>query len=302
MKIKKITTALLIPAFFLAACSRDAVTPPKTNTSKIIAIEKFWGRVEWRDFVSSLNDKYLVELALVYGSIKPNSPGISPKGEVLDAVMALNFNSGRDAVIDHMQMDAMNAYWGKLEKAGTVFTNPGYHVEWHEIVKRACYWAGVDGISYDHKTSFQSEQALIKKLLADRWDRLSKEQRSDVINKAPELSGLSSSQKAAILTGSGGVLVATLSSTILLSGFAFYTTMSSVLCASAGALGVALPFGAYMGASSAAAILSGPLGWTIAALGVGGGVFMYFEEGDKEKVIKMVVATHLIKVRVLENK
>ncbi len=302
MKTKKITTALLIPALFLAGCNHNAVTLPKTDTSKVIAIEKLWGRVEWRDFVSSLNDKYLVELALVYGAIRPNSPGISPKGEVLDAIMALNFNSGREAVIDSMQVNAMNAYWGKIEKGRTVFTNPGYHVEWHEIVKRACYWAGVDGLSYDHESSFQAEQALMKKLLADSWDRLSKDQRADVIQRSQELSGLSSSQKAAILTGSGGVLVATLSSTILLSGFAFYATMSSVLCASAGALGVALPFGAYMGASSTAAVISGPIGWSVAALGVGGAVFMYFEEGDKEKVIKMVVATHLMKVRVLENK
>lgn len=56
-----------------------------------------------------------------------------------------------------------------------------------------------------------------------------------------------------------------------------------------------------MGASSAAAVLSGPVGWTVAALGVGSAIFMYFEEGDKEKVIKIVVATHLMKLRFLND-
>ena len=57
-----------------------------------------------------------------------------------------------------------------------------------------------------------------------------------------------------------------------------------------------------MGASSSAAVFGGPIGWTVAALGVGGAIFMYFEEGDKEKVIKIVVATHLMKLRFLNDR
>lgn len=269
---------------------------------KVVAADKLWEPSDWRQFMFALDDTALVDLSIVYGASQLNTPGISSKGEVLDAAKALNEKGGRDALVSSMEPQAMNAFWGKLEKAGTVFTNPGYHVKWHEIVKRACYWAGLDGKEYDKESSFEAEQALVKKLVSDTWNKLSPGQRQEVIQKSEALNHLTESQKTAIIVGTGSALIATLSSTVLLSGFTFYTTMSSVLCASAGFFGVTLPFGAYMGASSSAAVFGGPIGWTVAALGVGGAIFMYFEEGDKEKVIKIVVATHLMKLRFLNDR
>ncbi|MBL9180356.1 MAG: hypothetical protein JNM65_20000 [Verrucomicrobiaceae bacterium] len=301
MNRRRFASAVIIPVIFPSACSRGNKLSHEDRV-RLVAADKQWQPNEWREFMLGLEDSALVDLAIVYGSIRPNTPGISIKGEVLDATMALNYNSGRESLVNTMQEQAMNTFWSKLEKAGTVFTNPGYHVKWHEIVKRACFWAGLDGKEYDTKSSFEAEQALIKKLVAGAWDKLSQDQRREVVLKCEGLSNLTEAQKAAIITGSGGVLIATLSATILLSGFAFYTTMSSVLCASAGVLGITLPFGAYMGASSAAALVGGPVGWTVAALGIGAAIFVFFNDGDKEKLVKMVVATHLMKLRMLNDK
>lgn len=227
MNRRRFTTSLLIPAFAPAACARKTGLSHEERV-RIVAADQLWQPSDWRQFMLAVDDSALVDLAIVYGAIRPNTPGISPKGEVLDATMALNYNSGRDALVTNMEPQAMNAFWGKLEKAGTVFTNPGYHVKWHEIVKRACYWAGLDGKEYDAESSFDAEQALVKKLVADTWNKLSPGQRQKVIQKSEALNHLTESQKTAIIAGTGGALIATLSSTVLLSGFTFYTTMSSV--------------------------------------------------------------------------
>lgn len=293
---------MLASCIFATGCTHT--TPALlsgNNKDAILATDAYWGRVEWRNFISNLSNHRLVELAIVYEAIRPNTPGVSDKGEVLDAEMALNFNSGRTAIIDNMQIQAMNAYWNRTEKAGTAFTNPGYHVEWHKLVERACFFVGVDGQEYGRQKSFESERALIKKLLADNWDRLNKEQREEVIRNSKELSSLTASQQQAIILGSGAAMIATLSTTILMNGFVFYTTMSSVICASAGALGVTLPFGAYMGASSTAALISGPVGWTVVGLAAIGTVVLAFNDPGKEKLVKIVVATHLMKAKAMEE-
>jgi uncharacterized protein YaaW (UPF0174 family) len=305
MNTKKITAALMIPCILLSSCKESAV-PPKSNTeilpnlktSEVLAKNSYWGPKEWRYFISSLNDSNLVELAIAYGALQSGTPGISDKGQVLDAKMSLNFNSGRDAVIAKMEMNAMNAFWSRTEKAATVFTNPGYHVQWHELVKRACYFTRMEGVDYDKEYSFEAEQNLFKKLVSDTWDRMTKEQRAEAIKNSESLSQLSEEQKSAIMVGGGGVLIATLSTTVMLSGFAFYTTMSSVICASAGALGLTLPFGAYMGASSTVALLSGPVGWTVAAIAIIGSAISLFNDPDKEQLIKIVLATHMMKAKV----
>ena len=300
--IKRILVTLLVPLLLVSGCAHRNYSS-ESPRKKAIAIDKQWGPQDWRNFMNVLNNHELVELGVVYGSVRNNIPGINANGEIVDADMAVKFSGGsREGLINNMQENAMRAFWRPDEKIGTMFTNPGYGVAWNEIVKRGCFWAGVNGDEYKNPTSsYSAEEALIKKLLADKWDRLNKEQRDKVINESEALKKLNQSQKSAILLGSGSVFVSTLSGAALLSGFSFYTTMSSVMCASAGALGITLPFSAYIGASSTVAFLSGPVGWTVVALGAGGAAFLYFDDGDKEKTIKIIVATHLMKMRVLQE-
>ena len=302
MKTIKNVAVILMAWILLVGCAHKNL-PTDSPRKNAIAIGKQWGPQEWRNFIKVLTDKELVELGMVYGSVRNNIPGVTANGKIVDVSLAIKNSGGsRDGLINNMQENAMKAFWRLDEKVGTMFSNPGYGVQWHEISKRGCFWAGVSGDEYKNPTSsFAAEEALLRKLLADKWDKLNRDQRDKAINESAALKKLNPSQKTAILLGSGSVFVSTLSEAALLSGFSFYTTMSSVICASAGALGMTLPFSAYMGASSTVGFLSGPVGWTVVALGAGGAAFLYFDDGDKEKTIKIIVATHLMKLRVIEE-
>ena len=111
----------------------------------------------------------------------------------------------------------------------------------------------------DSLSSFLVERRIYENNFAQIWDRLTPQQRTELLNKM-QVSGLSDSQKAALVAGSGAAAVTALSATVAFSGFAFYTTMSTVIATSAGLLGITLPFGVYSGASSTVAVLSGPIG------------------------------------------
>lgn len=96
------------------------------------------------------------------------------------------------------------------------------------------------------------------------WDKLTPEQRSKILTDLDK--GDKIQDKAGIALASGATALATLSTTVYFAGFAFYTTMSSVIFATAGFFGITLPFTAYTGAASTVAVLSGPVGWAIASL------------------------------------
>ena len=85
-----------------------------------------------------------------------------------------------------------------------------------------------------------------------------------------------------------------------MSGFAFYTTMSSAIAASTNMIGVTLPFVVYSGASTTVSILSGPVGWAIAALS-SAGIALYSLTPDDKEVARMVVSLHLLKAKALEG-
>ena len=108
--------------------------------------------------------------------------------------------------------------------------------------------------------------------------------------------GLTDSQKAAIAAGTGAAALSALSATVAFSGFAFYTTMSTAIATSAGLLGVTLPFSVYAGASSTVAVLSGPIGWSI-ALVAGTGAAIWATAPNVEKTTKFILTLHSYKAK-----
>src|SRR5690349_15514309 len=81
-------------------------------------------------------------------------------------------------------------------------------------------------------------------------------------------------------------------------GFTFYTSMSVAISVVASSLGLALPFAAYMGASSIVAFLSGPVGWTIAGiLGIGGVALS--GRANPDKTTAFILQIHSLKAAAL---
>jgi hypothetical protein len=96
----------------------------------------------------------------------------------------------------------------------------------------------------------------------------------------------------------GAALLGAESTAAALAGFAPNTTMSVAIVFTAGAVGITLPFAAYMGASTAAALLTGPVGWAvIAAAGLGG--IALAGRASPGKTALLVAQIHAMKVEAL---
>jgi hypothetical protein len=76
--------------------------------------------------------------------------------------------------------------------------------------------------------------------------------------------------------------------------------MSVVICTVAGWLGLTLPFWVYMGASSTVALLSGPIGWAIAALSVLGGLTWLVGMPNVDRTAAFVMTMNVIKANKLK--
>lgn len=150
---------------------------------------------------------------------------------------------------------------------------------------------GVSG-SY---SSFYLERSVLESKFAQIWETLTPEQRTELL-KNHVFDGLSDSEKKALVAGTGAAAIGVLSATVAFSGFAFYTAMSSVMAASAGLLGVTLPFSVYTGASSTVAALSGPVGWGIALI-AGTGAAIWAAAPNPEKTAAFILALHTYKAK-----
>jgi len=255
-----------------------------------------WSDNEFNEFISNLNDIHLCQLALEWHAIPESLPGISVSDNsgqkrtyIIDEKLAIEGAGGRQDVIDDMKKKLLSRSYfiGRFHKK----------IEWHEIVAWTARKAKVDE-SELRNSSYDVERTLLSKSFADSWDKLDSDQRNSVIQNS-ELNKISDQDKAAIVAATGAGALITLNATVAMSGFAFYTTMSSAIAASANVIGVTLPFAVYSGASTTVSALSGPVGWSIAALS-SAGIALYALTPDEKEVSRMVVALHLLKSQALE--
>ena len=148
-------------------------------------------------------------------------------------------------------------------------------------------------------TTFQVERLICEAFFEQIWDHMSVEDREKTL-KDMKIEGIDSNQIAGIAALGGSAALATLSTTIIFSGFAFYTGLSTFICSAAAIVGVSLPFGVYTGAAATAALLGGPIGWGLIALGSVGGAAL-LGSANYQKTAQMIIAIHLIKVDALEK-
>lgn len=146
--------------------------------------------------------------------------------------------------------------------------------------------------------SFVLERKIMDAVFIQIWDKLTPEQRKQVLDSLDKDSKLK--DKAGIALAGGAAALTALSATVYFAGFAFYTTMSSVIFSTAGIFGLTVPFAAYAGASTTVGILSGPVGWTILGLSALGSLLM-LGSANEAKTAAFVTQVHLIKVQALKN-
>ena len=157
----------------------------------------------------------------------------------------------------------------------------------HEVSKEAI----------NQETTFILERLVLEQVFKEMWDKLSADQKRELLKKI-DTSGQLDTET---LTAMGGTAaLAALATTTYLTGFAFYTTMSTVIHGVAGFVGVTVPFAAYAGASSTVAFLSGPFGWALISIAAVGNIAL-LGRADLREVTEFVIQMHSIKVVALQE-
>lgn len=149
-------------------------------------------------------------------------------------------------------------------------------------------------------STFDLEKKFVEKYFEEIWDKLTPKQRTELLGKIEVSSKSTIANKAGIAAMSGGAAVAALGTTVAFTGFAFYTTMSTMMATVAGWVGATLPFAAYTGTSTTIAIFAGPVGWGLAGCGLLGGA-VAAGWPDSQKTANFVITVHLIKSKWAEN-
>lgn len=168
-------------------------------------------------------------------------------------------------------------------------------INYHEdVVKWVAKEKGIEKDVRNTLSTFQLERKIVEKYFEEIWDELTVEQRNELLSKIEKDTNSVFENKAAIAGMSGAAAIGVLSTTVAFTGFALYTTMSTVICTVAGILGVTLPFAAYTATTSTVAALAGPVGWAIAGvLLVGSGIIISLPKADN--VTTFVMVLHAIK-------
>ena len=146
------------------------------------------------------------------------------------------------------------------------------HFDYHDFVEDVAKSYDINLEIIESKNTFQLERMILEEAFADFWDQLDSSGREELLTAIDETQELGKNlSSTGLVMLSGSAVLASLSATINLSGFAFYTTMSIAIHGIASALGIALPFAVYTGSSSLFAFLAGLPGLILMAMGAVGG-------------------------------
>lgn len=126
-------------------------------------------------------------------------------------------------------------------------------------------WAKVrDGRRWKDLPTQEIESAVVAKLFQKMIKQATPEQRQQLLVELKR--NTDDPQLADLLLGSGAIAGGMLAARI--SGFGVYLMASTVLGGATSALGITLPFAAYIGMSQTLAFIIGPIGWAALAGGV----------------------------------
>lgn len=228
--------------------------------------------------------------------LRPNTFNQAPPEVIKRAIKA-----GRLSAEDYISPRAIKN--GLLWVAYSTLKYPFLRTEnihYHEIVQWVAEKKGIEGDQVKALPTFQLERKIIEKYFAEIWDKLTQEQRKELLQRIEQQIGQQIENKGSLVLLGGGAAVAALGATVAFTGFTFYTTMSVVICTVAGWFGITLPFSIYMGASSTVALLAGPIGWFIAATGVVGGA-IWAAWPSVDKTAAFIMQLHFIKAQRLKK-
>lgn len=170
------------------------------------------------------------------------------------------------------------------------------NLDYHKLVSWVATEAGVSKQVVRVASTFDIERDFYRIIFAQLWDKMTREQREELLKKV-DPNGHIADKAAIAALGSAGAL-AVLSTTVAFTGFAFYSTMSIAIASLAAAAGVTWPMATYVGASALVGILAGPVGWAIMSLAFVGGIAL-LGRANLQKTTTFVAQIHAFKIEAL---
>ena len=179
----------------------------------------------------------------------------------MNLLKALSINS-----VGNQEADCLNIKKEVIWRASHWMSYPfkKNEVEYHEIVKWTARKMGVTARLLETYNTFQLERCIVEKIFERSWDKMTPEQREEFLKTIDHKGNISGKAGIAALSGAGAL--AALSTTAYISGITFFSTTMSAIATLGHAVGVTLPFMIYTKAATATALLTGPIGWGIAAV------------------------------------
>lgn len=270
------STALACPRLFAADASTN---DDFAKLAKYVHPKVSWSDAELNEFLDVLPDTGLVSIQKSLQLI-PHDANVSKVENRTEAVKTIQ-----------TQM-----LWYSSNIVAYPFRDED-KIGYHNLTKWVGSELGVDQWILNTQPTLVVERAIQEKLFVDIWDKMSLEQRREVLEKVDTNGYIANHAAVASLSGAGAL--AALSMTVHLAGFAFYTTMSTVICTVAGFFGVTLPFAAYTTASTVVAFLAGPVGWALLAIASAAGVALA-GRANPRKTAAAICQLHSLKVAAME--
>jgi uncharacterized protein YaaW (UPF0174 family) len=209
---------------------------------------------------------------------------------------SLNLASERNNLPERITAIQKDFIWESSNIAHYPFRDTD-QVDYHKTVQWVAKKQGIPKEICERESTFILERRIFENIFRDMWEKLTVDQRTELLIKIDTRGQLDIQTLSA---ASGTAALATLATTAYFAGFTFYTTMSTAIFSVAGIFGVSLPFGAYAGASTAVAVLSGPVGWALVALGAAGSVAL-LGRADLRETTAFIIQVHTLKAAALKN-
>lgn len=276
---RRAVLASLLAGSLLVACGRGSENNPMASAASFVKLDDRWDSEDLFAFLRALPPAAMLQLKQAQGLLAPDSTEQDLLGLDEDArdiqTLALRLSSSS---LTYRFRDATE-------------------LNYHEMVSWVAKKVGVDKELVESAATFGLEREVQKLVFAEIWDKLTVEERQDLLQQVDPKGKIA--DKVALAAMGGSAALAVLSGTVAFTGFAFYTSMTAAIAAAASAVGVTLPFAAYAGATTAVGVLSGPIGWAIAGV-AGLSAVLVVGRPNVQKSTALVAQIHALKVEALQ--
>lgn len=181
-------------------------------------------------------------------------------------------------------------------------TDPDKILYHEDVLRPTARMMGLDPTKIETYDTLSLERAIYNRVFEQSWTSLNENERIAFLQQSTWNIPQDKLISLAALTGAG--ILAGLAPLVSLTGFSFYTCMSSGLYALASSMGIVVPFSGYIAASVAIKLATGPIGWVAAAILAGAGVYTWIkanQASNEATMLKTVLHMHHYKVSAMQE-